>query len=72
MAVISSSTYVIQGGPALVRINKLYQATMKIFNCMNNHIMIEKDPLLGIVEQISIKDEVGELNVNEMTMNIRK
>ncbi len=39
---------------------------------MNNHIMIEKDPLLGIVEQISIKDEVGELNVNEMTMNIRK
>jgi hypothetical protein len=32
MAVISSGTYIIKGGPALVWINKLGQATMEIFN----------------------------------------
>jgi hypothetical protein len=72
MAVISSGTYVIQGGPALVWINRLGQATMEIFNCTNHEITIEKDSLLGIVERISDKDKVRELNVTEMTANIQK
>jgi hypothetical protein len=72
VAVISSGTYVVQGGPVLVRINKLGQATMKIFNCTNHEITIEKDSPLGIVERMSDGDKVGELNVNEMTVNIQK
>ena len=36
VAVISSPDYVVQGGPALVRINRLGQATMEIFNCTNS------------------------------------
>ena len=72
VAVISSGTYVIQGGPALVRINKLGQATMEIFNCTNHEMTIEKDSLVGIVENLREEDEVGELNVNEMTVNIQK
>ncbi len=45
---------------------------MDIFNCTYHEITIEKDSLLGIVERISDDDEVGELNVNEMTVNIQK
>jgi hypothetical protein len=51
---------------------RLGQAAMEIFNCTNYQIKTEKDSLIGIVEQISDVDEVGELNSNEMTVNIHK
>jgi hypothetical protein len=70
MAVISSPDYVVQGGPSLVRINLLGQATMEIFNCTNSVITIEKDSFLGIIERIEETDRVGELN--EMTVNIEQ
>jgi len=72
IAAISSETYVIQGGPALVKINRQGQTTMEIFNCSNNQITIEKGSVLGIIERLDDDDEVGELNVNEMTANIEK
>jgi hypothetical protein len=72
VAVISSPDYVIQGGPALVRINWLGQATMEIFNSVNSVMTIEKDSFLGIIERIKENDKVGELNVNKMTVNIEQ
>jgi hypothetical protein len=72
VAVISSKDHVVQGGPALVRINRLGQTTMEIFNCTNHEMTIEANSLVGIIEKLSHKDEVGELNVNEMTVNIQK
>ncbi len=56
----------------MVRINRLGQATMEIFKCPNHRITIKKYSPLGIVERISDEDKVGELNVNEMTVNIQK
>ena len=55
----SSVTYVVQGGPSLVRIN----CPMEIFNCTNHKMTIEKDSLLGITEKLSTENEVEELNV---------
>ena len=72
VAVITSKDHVVQGGPALVRINKLGQTTMEIFNCTNHVMTIEAKAIVGIVEKLSDDDEVGELNVNEMTVNIQK
>ncbi len=72
MAVISSPDYVVQGGPSLVQINQLGQATMEIFNCTNSVMTIEKDSFLGIIERIEENDTVRELNVNEMTVNIEQ
>ena len=72
MAVINSKDHVVQGGPALVRINRLGQTTMEIFYCTNHVMTIEANALMGIIEKLSDDDEVGELNVNEMTVNIQK
>ena len=72
MAIISSGTYVVQGGLPLVRINRLGQAIMEIFYCTNHEMTIEKDSLLGVEEKISEEDKVGKLNFNEMTANIQK
>jgi hypothetical protein len=33
---------------------------------------IEANSLAGIIEKLSDDDEVGELNINEMTVNIQK
>ena len=33
---------------------------------------IEANSLVGIIEKLSEEDEVGELNVNKMTVNIQK
>ncbi len=43
---------------------------MEIFNCTNHVMTIEANALVGIVEKLSDDDKVGELNVNEMTVNI--
>jgi hypothetical protein len=72
VAVINSKEHVVQGGPALVRINRVGQTTMEIFNCTNHVMTIEANSLVGIIEKLSDDDEVGELNVNEMTVNIPK
>ena len=72
MAVINSKDHVVQGGPALVRINRLGETTMEIFNCTNHKMTIEVNSLVGIIEKLSDEDKVGELNVNEMTVNIQK
>ena len=72
VAVITSKDHVVQGGPALVRINRLGQTTMEIFNCTNHMMTIEANALVGIIEKLSNDDEVGELIVNEMTVNIQK
>jgi len=72
MAVISSGKYNVQGEPALVRINWLGQTPMEIFNCTNHKMTIEADSLVGIVERLSEEDKLGELNLNEMTVNIQK
>jgi hypothetical protein len=53
MAVINSKDHVVQGGPALVRINRLGQT-------------------MELIEKLSDGDKVGELYVNEMTVNIQK
>jgi len=45
---------------------------MEIFNCTNSVVTIEKDSFLGIIERIKENDTVGELNVNEMTVNIEQ
>jgi hypothetical protein len=45
---------------------------MEIFNCANHQITIKKNYPLVIVKRISDEDEVGELNMNEMTVNIQK
>jgi hypothetical protein len=72
VAVISSPDYVVQEGPALVQINRLCQATIEVFNCTNSVMTIEKDSFLGVIERIKESDTVGELNVNEMTVNIEQ
>jgi hypothetical protein len=45
---------------------------MAIFNCTNSVMTIEKDSFLGIIERIEENNTVGELNVNEMTVNIEQ
>ncbi len=70
MAIISSGNYVVQGGPALV--NRLGQTTTEVFNCTNHKKTIEADSLVGIFERLSEEDKVGELTVNDMTVNIQK
>ena len=72
VAIISSNEQVVQGGPALVKINHYGQTSMEIFNCTNSVMTIEKDSPLGIIERISEEDTTGELNVNTMTVNIEK
>jgi len=72
VAAISSGEHVVQGGPALVRINKLGQKNMEIFNCTNHAIMIEKAFLLGLIEMLKPEDQVGELPVNQMTVNLEQ
>jgi len=72
VAIINSNDHVVQGGPALLRINRLGQTTMEIFNCTNHVMTIEANSLVGIIEKLSEEDEVGELNVHEMTVNIQK
>ena len=72
MAAISSGEHMVQGGPALVRINKLGQTNMEIFNCNNHAMTIEKNYLLGIVEKLKDEDQVGELRVNKMTVNLEQ
>jgi hypothetical protein len=72
MAAISSGEHMVQGGPALVRINKLGQTNMEIFNCNNHAMTIEKKYLLGIIEKLKDEDQVGELRVNKMTVNLSR
>ena len=62
---ISSDKYVIQGGPALVKINTNGQLSMEILNCSNHQIMIERDSMLGVVEKISEEDQIEEMNFNK-------
>jgi hypothetical protein len=45
---------------------------MEIFNGTKHEMKIEADSLLGIMERLSEEDQVGELNINEMTVNIQK
>jgi hypothetical protein len=72
LAAISSGEHVVRGGPALVRVNRLGQTNMEIFNCTNHAMMIEKNSLLGIIEKIKDEDQVGELQVNKMTVNLEQ
>ena len=72
VAIISSKYHMVQGGLALVWINRLGQTTMEIFNCVNHEMTIEADSHVGIVERLSEEDKVGELNIYEMTVNIQK
>ncbi len=63
VAVISSKKYVVQGGPALVQINRLGQTTMEIFNCTNHKMTILADSLVGIVERRVNKTKLGNLTL---------
>ena len=73
VAVVSSDKHVVQGGPALVRVNKLGQVVMEIFNCTNSVMKIDKNTSLGIIENIhSNEDSVGELNVNDLTAQLEE
>jgi transcriptional regulator CtsR len=69
VATISSGEHVVQGGPGLVRINKMGQTNMEIVNCTNH--TITKDAILGIIKKLMHEDKVGELKVNEMTVNLK-
>ena len=66
VACIASDKHVIQGGPALVMINKNGQTTMEIFNCSNHQITIERDSMLGVAEKIHQDDKIEEMNVNAL------
>ena len=71
VACIASDKHAIQGGPALVKINKNGQLTMEIFNCSNHQITIERDSMLGVVEKISEEDEIEEMNIKHLTKEIK-
>ena len=68
IAAISCDEHIIQGGPAMVRINKLGQTTMEIFNCTSNIMSIEKNTRVGICENLLEEDVMQEVNVNTMTV----
>ncbi|MGV0994312.1 MAG: reverse transcriptase domain-containing protein, partial [Mycobacterium sp.] len=70
VAFIRSEEFIISGGPALVTINKMGQSTMEVLNCSAYPVTITKRSHIGSIEQIEEEDEVGVLNVNEMTMEI--
>jgi hypothetical protein len=53
---------VARGGPALVRVNRLGQTNMAMFNCTNHAMTIKKNSLLGIIEKIKDEDQVVELS----------
>ena len=72
VAAISSGEHVVRGGPALVRVNRLGQTQMEIFNCTNHAMTIEKNSILGVIEKLKDEDQVGELQVNEMTVNLEQ
>jgi hypothetical protein len=72
VAIVSNPDYVVQGGPSLVRINRLGQTMTEIFNCTDNVMTIEKNSFLEIIEKIKESDTVIELNINEMTVNIEE
>ena len=73
VAVVSSGEHLVQGGPALVRVNKLGQVVMEIFNCTNSVMRIKKDTALGVIENIhSNEGSVGELNVNDLTAQLEE
>ncbi len=72
VAAISSREQVVRGGPALVRINKMGQTNMEIFNCTNQVMTIKKNSLLGIIEKLKDEDQVGELHVYKMIVNLEQ
>jgi hypothetical protein len=72
VAAISSVENVVQGGPALVQINRLGQTNMEISYYTNHAMTIEKDALLGITEKLGQDDQLGELRVNKMTVNLKQ
>jgi hypothetical protein len=45
---------------------------MEIFNCTNHAMTIEKNSILGIIEKLKDEDKVGELQFNEMTVNLEQ
>jgi hypothetical protein len=45
---------------------------MEIFNCTNHAMTIEKNSILGIIEKLKDEDQVGELQINEMTVNLEQ
>jgi hypothetical protein len=71
-AAITSGEHVVQGGPAFVRINKLGQTNMEIFNTTFHAMTINNHTVLGVVEKIKNEDQVGELKVYEMTANLEQ
>jgi hypothetical protein len=70
VATISSGEHVVQGGPALVRINKMGQTNMEIVNCTNH--ALTKNAILRIIKKLMHEDKVGELKVNKMTVNLKQ
>ena len=42
-------TYVVQGGLALVKANKMGQTSIEIFNCTNHMMTIEKGQFLELI-----------------------
>ena len=73
IAMVSSGEHVVQGGLALVRVNKLGQVVKEIFNCTRSVTRIKKDSALGIIEnKHSNEDSVGELNVNNLTAQLEE
>ena len=45
---------------------------MEIFNCTNHAMTIEKNSILGIIEKLKDKDQVGELLINKMSVNLEQ
>ena len=72
VAIISSDKHIIQGGPALVTVNKNGQVSMEIFNCSNHQITIDRDTMVGVIENIKNEDTIEEMNVNTLTTNEEK
>ena len=72
VAAISSQEHIVQGGPALVRVNRLGQTSMEIFNCTNSVMIIEKNAVLGLIENLRSGDTIGELNASDLTVKIEE
>ena len=73
VAVVSSEEHVVQGGPAVVRVNKLGQVVIGDFQLYKQCDRIKKDSALGIIENIhSNEDSVGELNVKNLTAQLEE
>ena len=70
VATVNSLEHVISGGPALVKVNRMGQAQMEIFNCTAYPVTIKRDSIIGMVEQLLPNEEIAQLDVEKMSATL--